>query len=203
MLVDHGFIRSIYFNLHPISDKMWRSAQPGPSHVRRLASRGVKTILNLRGVNDSGHYHLEKKTCEENGITLVSFPVSSRDMPKVEWVLGLRDIFNEIEYPAVLHCKSGADRAGLAATLYAYVHEGRTLDDAMDQMSIKYGHIKQAKTGMIDHFFLSYKRRNLESPIEFFEWVEGEYAEKRLELKEEFMARGWASVLVDTILRRE
>ncbi len=201
--MDHGFIRSIYFNLHPISDKMWRSAQPSPTHVRRLARNGVKTIINLRGVNASGHYELEKEACEKHGVNLVSFAVSSRDMPKVEWITGLRDIFNEIEYPAVLHCKSGADRAGLVATLFAFVHEGRELNDALGQMSIRYGHIKQAKTGLIDHFFLSYKKRNEESPIEFFEWVEGEYASSRLELKEEFMTRGWASVLVDTILRRE
>ncbi len=203
LLVDHGFIRAIYLNLHPLSDtkQMWRSAQPSPRAIKKLAARGIKTIINLRGARDCGSYHLEEAACREHGIALVNFPVSSRDTPKVEWLTGARDIFTEIEYPALLHCKSGADRAGLIATLYLFVHEGRPLDEAMGQLSLRYGHVKQAKTGLIDWFFEGYKKRNAEKPIGFYEWVATEY--DREAMKEEFMAKGWASLLVDTILRRE
>ena len=199
--VDHGFIRAIYLNLHPVSDKMWRSAQPSPRHIRKLARRGIRTLINLRGARDCGSYWLEEAACKKYGIELVNFPVSSRDTPKVEWLTGAREVFNEIEYPAVLHCKSGADRAALISTLYLFVHEDRLLEEAMEQLSIKYGHIKQAKTGLIDHFFESYEKRNAESPIEFYEWVATEYDRKAM--KEEFMAKGWATLLVVTILRRE
>jgi len=204
LLVDHGFIRAIYMNLHPVTDtkKMWRSAQPSPRQIKKLAKRGIKTIINLRGERrDCGAYLLEEAACQEHGIALVNFPVSSRDTPKVEWILGARDMFAEIEYPALLHCKSGADRAGLMSTLYAYVGEGRPLDEALGQLSLKYGHVKQAKTGLIDWFFENYQRRNTQSPIDFFEWVETEY--DREAMKREFMAKGWASLLVDSILQRE
>jgi len=204
LLVDHGFIRAMYLNLHPVTDmqKMWRSAQPSPRHIKKLAKRGIKTIINLRGERrDCGAFLLEEAACEKHGITLVNFPVSSRDTPKVEWLIGARDIFKDIEYPALLHCKSGADRAGLIATLYAFVHEGRPLDEALGQLSFRYGHIKQAKTGLIDCFFEGYKKRNAENPIEFYEWIATEYDRKAM--KEEFMAKGWATLLVDTILQRE
>ena len=203
LFIDHGFIRAIYLNLHPVTDsrKMWRSAQPSPRRVKQLARRGIKTVINLRGARDCGSYHLEEAACREHGIAIVNFPVSSRDTPKVEWLTGLRGIFKEIEYPAVLHCKSGADRAGLVATLYAFVHEERPLDEAMGQLSLRYGHVKQAKTGLIDWFFEGYQKRNAESPIEFYDWVENEYDRKAM--KEEFMAKGWATLLVDSILRRE
>ncbi len=202
LLVDHGFIRAIYLNLHPISDKMWRSAQPSPRHIKKLAKRGFKTIINLRGSRpDCGSYVLEEAACKRHGIRLVNFAVSSRDTPKVEWLTGARDIFEEIEYPAVLHCKSGADRAGLIAVLYLFVHEGRPLDEAVGQLSLRYGHIKQAKTGLIDHFFEGYRKRNAESPIAFYDWIETEYDRKAM--KDRFLARRWASLLVDTILRRE
>jgi protein tyrosine/serine phosphatase len=203
LLVDHGFIRAVYMNLHPVTDsgKMWRSAQPSPRAIRKLAKRGIKTIINLRGARDCGSYHLEEEACRANGITLVNFPVSSRDTPKVEWLTGARDMFREIEYPALLHCKSGADRAGLMAVLYAFVEEGRPLEEAMGQLSLRYGHVKQAKTGLIDWFFTNYQKRNAESPIEFYDWVESEYDRKAM--KEEFMAKGWASILVDDILQRE
>lgn len=204
LLIDHGFIRAIYMNLHPVTPtkKMWRSAQPSPRQIKKLARRGIKTIINLRGERqDCGAYLLEEAACREHGITLVNFPVSSRDTPKVEWILGARDMFKAIEYPALLHCKSGADRAGLMATLFAYVGEGRPLDEALGQLSLKYGHIKQAKTGLIDWFFENYQRRNAQSPIDFFEWVETEY--DREAMKSEFMAKGWASLFVDAILQRE
>ncbi len=71
----------------------------------------------------------------------------------------------------------------------------------MGQLSLKYGHIKQAKTGLIDCFFEGYQKRSAESPIDFYEWVETEYDRKAM--KEEFMAKGWASLLVDAILQRE
>lgn len=203
LLVDHGFIRAVYMNLHPVTEtgQMWRSAQPSPRAIKKLAKRGIKTIINLRGARDCGSYHLEEEACREYGIKLVNFPVSSRDTPKVEWLTGARDMFQEIEYPALLHCKSGADRAGLMATLYAFVQEGRPLDEAIGQLSLRYGHIKQAKTGLIDWFFEGYKKRNAENSIDFFEWVETEY--DRAAMKAEFMAKGWASLLVDSILQRE
>ncbi len=204
MLKDHGFIRTVRFNFHAITEgKMYRSAQPSPKHIARFKERGIKTVINLRGARDCGSYHLEEKACREHGIALENFPVSSRDMPKVEWINGAKELFDRIEYPAVLHCKSGADRAGLMSVLYAFVHEGRPLEEAMEQLAFKYGHMRQAKTGLIDWFFNAYRKRNEEDPIDFFEWVNGEYTEQRLELKDQFMAKGWAVILVDIILRRE
>lgn len=203
LLVDHGFIRAMYLNLHPVSEtgKMWRSAQPSPRAIAKLKKRGIKTIVNLRGARECGSYHLEEAACGANGIALVNFPVSSRDTPKVEWLTGAKEIFDTIEYPALIHCKSGADRAGLIATLYLFVHEGKPLEEAMGQLSLKYGHVKQAKTGLIDWFFEGYKKRNAESPIDFYEWIATEYDRKAM--KAEFMAKGWASLLVDSVLRRE
>ncbi len=203
LFVDHGFIRAMYLNLHPVSEsrQMWRSAQPAPAHIKRLAQRGFKTIVNLRGARRCGSYELEEDACRRYGITLVNFPVSSRDTPKVEWLTGAQEIFDTIEYPAVMHCKSGADRAGLMSTLYSFVHEGRPLDEAMGQLSLRYGHIKQAKTGLIDFFFENYDARNKQAPIAFYDWVDKEY--DRLEMKGRFKMAGWATVLVDFILRRE
>ncbi len=203
LFVDHGFIRAMYLNLHPLSGErqMWRSAQPAPAHIKRLAARGFKTIVNLRGARDCGSYALEEEACRKYGVALVNFPVSSRDTPKVEWLTGAREIFDSIEYPAVMHCKSGADRAGLMSALYLFVHEQVPLDDAMGQLSLRYGHVKQAKTGLIDFFFENYDARNKRDPIEFYEWIDTEY--DRAEMKGRFMAKGWANVLVDFILRRE
>ena len=35
-----------------------------------------------------------------------------------------RELFRTIEYPVLIHCKSGADRAGMMAVLYRHFHLG-------------------------------------------------------------------------------
>ena len=53
----------------------------------------------------------------------------------------------------LMHCKSGADRAGLMSVLYRFLHEGVPLKEAKKELSLKYGHIRQAHTGILDYFF--------------------------------------------------
>ena len=118
---DHGFLRLRFRNLHRISDEMYRANQPSPEHIDVYANElGLKTILNLRGESPKGYYLLEKEACEQNGIQLVDFQMFSRDIPSPENVLAAKDLFDSIAYPALMHCKSGADRAGIMAVLYMH-----------------------------------------------------------------------------------
>ena len=71
----------------------------------------------------------------------------------------------------------------------------------MAELGWKYGHFKQAKTGVLDFFFATYVARNRQSPIGFLEWVNTEY--NRLEMHNRFRAEGWASLIVDKVLHRE
>ena len=154
MFRDHGVLRKFYDNTHEIAPgKLWRTYQPSPAALKKWQAKGVKTIINLRGDNPNGYYFLEEDTCEKLGLKLVTFRVFSREAPAKETLRSARQLFEEIEYPAVMHCKSGADRAGLMAVLYRFFHEGAALDDAMEQLSFKYGHVKQGKTGVIDYAF--------------------------------------------------
>ena len=112
-----------------------------------------------------------------------------------------RDLFERIAYPALMHCKSGADRAGLGAALYRILHLGHPVEAAMAELGWKYGHFKRAKTGVLDFFFATYVARNRQSPIGFLEWVDTEY--NRLDMHNRFRAEGWASLIVDKVLHRE
>lgn len=201
LFVDHGIFRIFYANRHRVSDKMWRSSQPSPRHVRWLARQGVRTIINLRGPRDSGSYELEIDACERAGITLVDFVARSRDAPEYAMLHEAREIFRTIEYPALMHCKSGADRVGFVSALYLFVHEGRPLEEAVKQLHWRYGHIRHAKTGLLDYFFECYARDNAQTPMEFYEWVDTVY--DRDAMKAEFKASGISSFIVDWVLRRE
>ena len=208
MLGDHGLLRKIYNNTHEISPgKMWRSYQPSPADLKKWKACGVRTIINLRGDNPGGRYFLEEEACKELDLKFVTFRVFSREAPSRDALHGARKLFEEIEYPAMMHCKSGADRAGLMSVLYLFFHEGAPLDRALEQLSFKYGHVKQGKTGVIDYAFARYvdyaneTGKSLSSVADFFAWVDSDYDPKAL--KTQFRSTGWGSLLTEHILRRE
>lgn len=201
LIVDHGIFRLAYLNLHRLGGTAWRSAQPAPHQIASIARLGVRTIVNLRGPRWCGSYWLEQQACRRHGIRLVDYQVRSRAAPTREEVLGARDLLRRLEGPVLIHCKSGADRAGLMSTLYLIAVEGVPVAEARGQLAMRFGHIRQSDTGVLDHFFERYLEANERAPIGFFEWVETVYDAD--EVKSSFAAKGWANLLTNRILRRE
>ena len=201
VFVDHGIFRLFYLNRHRLGPQAWRSAQPAPHHIRALARRGVRTIVNLRGERPCGSYWLERDACARHGIALVDFKLRSRAAPTREQVRAAQELFQRVEYPILMHCKSGADRVGLMSVLYRFFREGAPIADAKSELALRYGHIRQADTGILDRFFESYLEYNARRPLPFMEWVDTVYDPD--ELKRTFRAAGWARRLVDHVLRRE
>ncbi len=208
MWSDHGWIRTLRRNEHRIAPAMRRAQQPTPNDVARWAQGGVKTVVNLRGDKPSGFYFLEEEACRKHGLKLVTFRVFSREAPSKEVLRGARALFAEIEYPAVMHCKSGSDRVGLMAALYLFFHEGLPLDRALRQLSFRYGHLRAGKTGVIDAAFGRYlahageRRIDLSSVDEFFRWVDSP-AYDPVRIKADYMGSWWGNLLTERILRRE
>ncbi|KAB2912559.1 MAG: dual specificity protein phosphatase family protein [Hyphomicrobiaceae bacterium] len=201
LLVDHGIFRLLYLNKFRLGNRAWRSAQPAPHHIRALARRGLRTIINLRGERQCGSYWLERAACERHGIALVDFRLRSRTPPTREELRAVRDLFEHIEYPVLLHCKSGADRAGVMSVLYLFLVEGVPMVQAKHELSLRFGHIRHSDTGVLDYFFERFIDDTRQRPMPFFEWVDTVYDGE--ELKRSFRAEGWARRLTDNILRRE
>lgn len=202
ILGDHGFLRESFQNLHAISDEMWRSNQPNPRQIEEHARlRGIKTIINLRGPSTRGYYLLEKEACAANGVELVDFQVYSRDTPTVEKVLEAKALFDRIQYPALMHCKSGADRAGLMSVLYVIFRMGEPVSTAIRHLSKKYLHLREGKTGLLDAFFGAYLEAEQQSGIGFEDWLNSEY--DRAKVKEDFLNSGRGKLQLDRLLRRE
>ena len=68
---DHGFIRLFYLNLHRISPHAWRSAQPAPYQIRRLARQGLKSVINLLHSHNPGKYQIGKGVMESSLILVI------------------------------------------------------------------------------------------------------------------------------------
>lgn len=199
---DHGFLRARFRNLHQISPEMYRANQPSPEHIARYAKElGLKTIINLRGKSPKGYYLLEKEACEQHGVELVDFQVFSRDTPTPESILAARDLFDRIAYPALMHCKSGADRAGVASVLYMHFRRGLPIREAKEQLSFKYLHIRAGKTGILDFVFDRYLEMGEPAGLSFVDWVTTAY--DREALKTLFLEGRKNKINYDVLLRRE
>lgn len=175
LFADHGFIRLVYPNRHKVGNKLWRSAQPLPRDIAWAAANGIRTVVNLRGGREFGCWPLEQEACAAAGIRLVDMPLYARGVPRPESVRWARELFDSIEYPALIHCKSGADRTGLAAALYLLLHEGRPIAEAQAQLHRRYGHFRWTATGVLDAFFETYARDARDREIAFLDWVETVY----------------------------
>ena len=201
--VDHEILRKLYRNFYPVAEGVFRSNHPSPGFIKKLQRcYGLKTIVSLRSVNKSGPYLLEKEACDELGVRLFNQPISSRKLPKVAKVLALKQLFEQCEKPILIHCKSGADRAGLASVLYRHFVLEEPIGVAVKHLHWRYGHFRYADTGRLDFFFdtfLAFEKKN--PGISFSDWLENHYS--REELNKEFKPSGLANILVNTILRRE
>ncbi|WP_029408102.1 protein-tyrosine-phosphatase [Thiomicrorhabdus sp. Milos-T2] len=201
--VDHEIIRSLYRNFYKLSNKAFRSSHPSPAFIKKLHQKhGVKTILSMRGADLSGAYILEKEACNKYGITLINHPMSSRSLPDVDRILQAKSILENAEKPILLHCKSGADRAGMMSVFYKLFIEEEPIEEALKQLSMKYGHFRWADTGKLDYFFDSFLEYRTQNPdTEFLDWLENHYDKTKLE--HEFHSSGWANIVVNKILHRE
>ena len=179
---DHGFIRSIYSNFWKIDEKMMRSAQPSPQMLINFKNKGINTIINLRGERDDSVNKVEKKICYKLNLNLVEFKMLSRSAPTKKQIYDAKILFKKISYPALMHCKSGADRTGIMASLYLILHKQIDVKDAMRQLSFKYLHVKHAKSGILDFFFqdyISYKHQG--GKLDFFDWSQKIYNPEKVQ----------------------
>ncbi|MDO8295050.1 MAG: protein tyrosine phosphatase [Caulobacter sp.] len=199
---DHAFLRVGFSNAHWIGPDMVRAAQPWPFQLRWWKRDGIRTIINLRGGFDTGFYVLEREACERLGLKMVDFTITSREVPRRETVLGARDLFASIEYPALMHCKSGADRAGIMSVFYRHFHLGHPIREAVKELGLRTLHVKQGKTGVLDYVFERYLAEAEPKGISFIDWVQSD-AYDRAKIKADFRASWWGTLLTDRLLRRE
>ncbi|NHN84804.1 protein tyrosine phosphatase [Acetobacter musti] len=201
LFVDHAIFRLVWTNFHAvIPGKVYRCNHPTPRRLAWAVRRfGLKTLVNLRGHRKCGSDALSRNAAGQVGLAHVDMAFESRGAPHRDRILRFASLYHSIAFPMLMHCKSGADRAGLASGL-VILFEGGTADEALKQLSWRYGHFNHSRTGILDAFFMRY-RIEAEGRIPFLEWVEHHYDE--VALKQDFVAGKLASFVNDQVLRRE
>ena len=151
---------------------------------------------------DEAYYWLEKDACDRLGLTLIDAPLDSRDPPQRDRIHRARDLFKTIQYPVLIHCKSGADRAGMMAVFYRHFHLGEPISVAMKQLSKKYLHSREGLTGVLDYTLEKYVNEVEPRGISFIDWIDSPDYDPQA-IRAEFKAGWWGTLLTDKLLRRE
>ena len=201
LFVDHAVLRLLWTNFAAVAPGvLYRSNHPTPGNLRAFTRKhGLKSLINLRGRTHSGSDALSREAAADLGLDFYDMAFELRGAPHKDRILRLAGIVEQMRPPALIHCKSGADRAGLVAGLFVLL-KGGSVDEAMKQLSLRFGHIKQSKTGILDSFFELYRRTG-EGRKPFLQWVQEDYDENAL--RAAFKAGKVAEFINGAMLRRE
>lgn len=200
LFVDHALFRLVWRNWGVVeAGRLYRSNHPLPWQIRAAVRRhGIRTIINLRGHRqDCGADALSRAEAARLGVTLIDAPFESRGAPHRDRIERLVALLPSLREPILIHCKSGADRTGLIAAVWLLL-QGRPPAEAMRQLSLRYGHVAAARTGILDAFVALYAKA---WPKPFLQWLREDYDEAAL--RRNFRSRKWADAITDGLLRRE
>ena len=160
-------------NFHVVEEgRFYRSGQMSAEQFREaIEKHGIRTVVRLRGGGDS--FAMTYQPVVEGGIDFVHLPLSARRFPTRTELLRLWEIFETVKYPVLVHCRAGADRTGLASTVYMLQRTG-DFDEAMGQLAfLPYWHLGWFATDCIDEVFAMYEP--FHGDLSFPDWVRTEY----------------------------
>lgn len=139
----HVLTLQIGGNFHPILDgEAYRSAQPSAADLARWSQdKGIRSVINLRGSHPgTPWYDAEIATSQKLGLRHFDFSMSAGRQLSQADAKTLMALLRDAPKPVLIHCKSGADRTGLASALYVALR-GHDEARAEAQISIRYGHV--------------------------------------------------------------
>jgi len=180
-IFDHAFLRYFWTNWDVVGPGVYRSNQPGPRRVQSWADRGIKSILTLRGPSSQAFFALERDAAERAGLKLESVRMNARAASRKSEFLKLFEHFRTLEGPWVMHCKSGADRAGLASALHV-LWQGGSVEDARKHLSWRYMHLDNKNTGICDFILSQYAQASEATGIDVETWFAEQYDQKAIQL---------------------
>ena len=176
LFIDHGWLRVLWRNFHQIAPGVYRCNQPSDRQLRAIHARvGLKSVLNLRGPSRRSFHLFEAETCRALGLTMVDLSLSASKAPTLDRLEQLVHHLQTLPKPFLIHCKSGADRTGLAAALYLLLIEGKPIAEAKAQLSFRFLHVANSPAGVQDHLLRVYEAAWARSGIGFLDWVRTAY----------------------------
>lgn len=201
LFVDYGILRLAWKNRARLAARAWRMNQPMPQDIEWAAKQGIRTVISARHDPRHGGNALTLEACARHGIAFHVVPIFSREAPSRQAILDAAALFQMVEHPILIHCKSGADRAGFLAALHRIVIDHVPVAEARKQLSLRFLHIRQSKTGILDAVFDAYLKDDPEESSPFLVWVAERYDPTAL--MRDFRYGLFADIVDRLILRHE
>ena len=158
-----------------VAREAYRSGQLSGAQLREaIGTLGLRSVINLRGPHDEAWYREEIESCAAAGVEHFDLPFSGRELPSPRNILQLMQLLREAPRPLLVHCLGGADRTGLASSLYLIEREGMSTQEAMKRGLTPWnGHIPLGHGGELERFFELYSMHGRGKPLE--DWVRDDY----------------------------
>jgi protein tyrosine/serine phosphatase len=152
-------------NFQIVNDNVFRGAQPTDEGIKRLAERGVKTVIDLRLPSEHSITH-EKEVVESSGMRFVNVPMRGLMAPTDDQLYGVLRILNDSkQWPVFVHCRRGADRTGTVLACYRISHDNWNNQKALEEAKA-YGIsiFERAMRSFIEHFKPSFTLSGIPEP---------------------------------------
>ena len=130
-------------NFHAVQEgTFYRSAQLSNNELRNaIREHKIRSILNLRGAHPGQAWYAEEIAVSQAlGVAHYDYGLSAHRFVTKQQIGEVLGIIRDAPKPLLVHCKSGADRAGLVSALYRFAGEGVSADQADRELSLVYGH---------------------------------------------------------------
>lgn len=164
--------------------RVYRSAQPTHELKSWIQAHGIRSVLNLRGGSRlDAFYRDELRVTRELGVEFYDIAMSATDRPDRGELLALIDVFKQATYPLLIHCKQGADRTGLASTLYYLLEKGEAPERAARGFTLRHAHVPLFGPERLHEPLNEYRawlqaRALTHTPHRFAEWVAWHYQDE-------------------------
>lgn len=101
--------------------KFYRSAQLSPTELQEVIDKyKIKTVISLRGAPQNSYWVPDEiRVLAENKVKFLPLSWTSHFFPENEELRKYIIALKETERPILIHCRTGADRTGEAAAIYA------------------------------------------------------------------------------------
>ncbi len=114
-------------NLHRVSGKLYRSAQPTAEGMRAAERLGIRTVVSLRSGQRDAPLALG------TDLLLRHVPMRAWD-PHFPAAVAALSAIAVSPGPVLVHCWHGADRTGMVVALYRMLEQGWTREAAIREM---------------------------------------------------------------------
>jgi protein tyrosine/serine phosphatase len=172
-------------NFHTVvPGRCYRCAQPSPANLRMVArTYGIRTIINLRGVEERRWYENERAIAHDLGIHMGDHGMWAQRPPTEQEFHDVVRAMDEAVEPIVIHCVSGIDRTGIVSAVFLLLRTDATVAEAWGQLSPRYGHNPWGAAACQDRVLAAYVAWLAEHglrhrPEHFRRWALEEYRQE-------------------------